>query len=195
MLLSLNFALSALAASQTILVVGDSLSAAYGIDAQKGWVQLLQSRLQEQKFDYRVVNASISGDTAGGGAGRLPALLKAHRPNVVIVELGGNDGLRGLSPAEINRQLTIMVRAAQATGAKVLLLGMKIPPNYGKTYTDQFEKVYRDVAARERVPLVPFLLDGIGANRKLMQGDGIHPTAEAQGRMLENVWGQLKSLL
>jgi acyl-CoA thioesterase I len=179
----------------TLLVVGDSISAAFGMDTRQGWVALLEKRLDEQGFDHQVVNASISGDTSAGGAARLPALLAEHQPELVIIELGGNDGLRGQPPAQLQQNLAAMVQASQQQGAKVLLLGMQLPPNYGVRYTTAFAEVFPRVAGEFDVPLVPFVLEGVGGVPALMQADGIHPTAEAQPVLLENVWPALKPLL
>jgi acyl-CoA thioesterase-1 len=179
----------------TVLVVGDSISAALGLDTRQGWVSLLQNRLQEGGFAHRVVNASISGDTSAGGLARLPALLSQHQPQLVIIELGGNDGLRGQPPAQLQQNLARMVDAATASGAKVLLLGMRLPPNYGQRYTQAFAQVFSDVAADKQVPLVPFLLEGVGGVPGMMQADGIHPAVAAQPQMLENVWPTLEPLL
>lgn len=179
----------------TLLVVGDSISAAFGMDTRQGWVALLEKRLDEQGFDHQVVNASISGDTSAGGAARLPALLAEHQPELVIIELGGNDGLRGQPPAQLQQNLAAMVQASQQKGAKVLLLGMQLPPNYGVRYTTAFAEVFPKVAGEFDVPLVPFVLEGVGGVPGLMQADGIHPTAEAQPVLLENVWPTLKPLL
>jgi acyl-CoA thioesterase-1 len=179
----------------TVLVVGDSISAALGLDTRQGWVSLLQNRLQEGGFAHRVVNASISGDTSAGGLARLPALLSQHQPQLVIIELGGNDGLRGQPPAQLQQNLARMVDAATASGAKVLLLGMRLPPNYGQRYTQAFAQVFSDIAADKQVPLVPFLLEGVGGVPGMMQADGIHPAVAAQPQMLENVWPRLEPLL
>jgi len=179
----------------TVLVVGDSISAALGLDTRQGWVSLLQNRLQEGGFAHQVVNASISGDTSSGGLARLPALLSQHRPQLVIIELGGNDGLRGQPPAQLQQNLARMVDSATASGAKVLLLGMRLPPNYGQRYTQAFAQVFSDVAADKQVPLVPFLLEGVGGVPGMMQADGIHPAVAAQPRLLENVWPTLEPLL
>ena len=179
----------------TLLVVGDSISAAFGMDTRQGWVALLEQRLNEQGFDHLVVNASISGDTSAGGAARLPALLAEHQPELVIVELGGNDGLRGQPPAQLQQNLAAMVQQSQKVGAKVLILGMQLPPNYGQRYTTAFAAVFPQVASEFSVPLVPFVLEGVGGVPEMMQADGIHPTAEAQPRLLENVWPTLKPLL
>jgi acyl-CoA thioesterase-1 len=179
----------------TLLVVGDSISAAFGMDTRQGWVALLEKRLDEQGFDHQVVNASISGDTSAGGAARLPALLAEHQPELVIIELGGNDGLRGQPPAQLQQNLAAMVQASQQKGAQVLILGMQLPPNYGQRYTTAFAAVFPQVASEFSVPLVPFVLEGVGGVPEMMQADGIHPTAEAQPRLLENVWPTLTGFL
>ncbi|BCD87607.1 arylesterase [Pseudomonas solani] len=183
------------AAAGTVLVVGDSISAALGLETSQGWVSLLQKRMDDEGFEHRVVNASISGDTSAGGASRLPALLGEHKPELVIIELGGNDGLRGQPPAQLQHNLAGMVEQSQKAGAKVLLLGMRLPPNYGKRYTDAFAQVYQDLASARQVPLVPFFLEGVGGVEGMMQADGIHPAASAQGKLLDNVWPTLKPLL
>lgn len=184
---------SALAASQpVVLVMGDSLSAAYGIEQRAGWVSLLQTRLDGKA---RVVNASISGETSSGAAARLPDLLGQHRPEIVVLELGGNDGLRGLPPGQMRANLARMIEASQAADAEVLLLGIDIPPNYGRAYRDAFTGVFTRLADEHDLPLVPFLLEGIALEDELMQDDGIHPTAAAQPRILENVWPELAPLL
>lgn len=187
--------LGQMAQAGTVLVVGDSISAAFGMDTQQGWVHLLDERLKTEGFEHDVVNASISGDTSAGGAARLPALLAEHAPDLVIVELGGNDGLRGLPPSQLQQNLASMIDASREAGAKVLLLGMRIPPNYGERYTTAFAKVYDDLADEKTVPLVPFLLEGVGGIDTLMQDDGVHPAVEAQPLLLENVWPTLKPLL
>lgn len=179
----------------TVLVVGDSISAALGLDTQVGWVSLLQQRLKEEGFEYQVINASISGDTSAGGLARLPALLAQHAPQVLIIELGGNDGLRGQPPAQLQQNLASMAVQAQKQGASVLLLGMQLPPNYGQRYTQAFARVYADVAHEHQLPLVPFFLEGIGGVPGMMQADGIHPAAGAQQRLLDNVWPSLMPLL
>jgi acyl-CoA thioesterase-1 len=178
-----------------LLVLGDSLSAAYGIAEDDGWVALLQRRLDTEGHDYRVVNASVSGETTDGGLARLPRALDVHRPSIVVVELGANDGLRGISLGEMRRNLLEITELSQASGARVLLVGMHLPPNYGPAYTERFHATFREVADRKRIPLVPFLLDGVGTERSLMQDDGLHPTAAAQPRLLENVWVQLAPIL
>lgn len=183
------------AAAQTLLVVGDSISAGLGLDTSLGWVSLLDKRLKEQGFDYQVVNASISGDTTAGGLARLPALLSEQKPKLVVIELGGNDGLRGMAPAQLQQNLASMVDQSRQAGAKVILLGMRLPPNYGQRYTDAFAKVFDSVASEQKVPLVPFFLDGVGGVQDMMQADGIHPAVAAQPKLLDNVWPTLKPLL
>ena len=183
------------AAAGTVLIVGDSISAGFGLDTRKGWVALLEQRLKNEGFDDTVVNASISGDTSAGGLARLPAALAAHKPKVVIIELGGNDGLRGQPPAQLQQNLASMIQQSRDSGAKVLLLGMQIPPNYGKRYVEAFNKVFGDVAQEKKVPLVPFFLEGVGGHPELMQADGLHPAVGAQDKLLENVWPSLKPLL
>ena len=183
------------AVAGTLLVLGDSISAAFGLDTRQGWVSLLEQRLAAEGFDYQVVNASVSGDTSAGGLARLPTLLAEHRPELLIVELGGNDGLRGQPPAQLQQNLAAIVQSARASGARVLLLGMQLPPNYGARYNALFSQVYADVAGAAQVPLLGFFLDGVGGVPALMQGDGIHPNAAAQPRLLDNLWPQLKPLL
>ncbi|MCY1435536.1 Esterase TesA [compost metagenome] len=183
------------AAAQTLLVVGDSISAGLGLDTGQGWVSLLEKRLKEKGYDYRVVNASISGDTSAGGLARLPALLAEEKPELVVIELGGNDGLRGMAPMHLQQNLAAMVSASRDSGAKVILLGMRLPPNYGEHYTQAFAQVFQQVAEQQKVALVPFFLDRVGGNPQLMQPDGIHPAADAQPLLLENLWPTLKPLL
>jgi acyl-CoA thioesterase-1 len=182
-------------AAPTILVLGDSLSAAYGMRLDQGWVALLQSRLRAQGYGHRVVNASSSGETTGGGLARLPRALQSHRPAIVVVELGGNDGLRGLPVAQVRRNLEGIIDQSQRAGARILLLGMRIPPNYGPTYARQFEQVYADLARERRIPSVPFLLRDVALDDSLMQQDGIHPTVRAQPKLLDAVWPRLEPLL
>jgi acyl-CoA thioesterase-1 len=184
------------AEKRVILVVGDSLSAEYGLVRDAGWVKLLEQRLTRQgPRQYIVVNASISGETTSGGRTRLPALLKSHRPAVVVLELGANDGLRGL-PLDLTRaNLRAMVEASQAAGARVLLVGMRVPPNYGRDYAERFFAVFGEIAQEMRVALAPFLLDGFADDMSLFQADRIHPNEKAQARMLENVWPHLRPLL
>jgi acyl-CoA thioesterase-1 len=183
------------AVAGTLLVVGDSISAAFGLDSRQGWVALLEKRLSEEGFEHSVVNASISGDTSAGGAARLSALLAEHKPELVIIELGGNDGLRGQPPAQLQQNLASMIDKSQSAGADVLLLGMRLPPNYGARYTTSFAQVFADLAEQKKVPLVPFFLEGVGGVPGMMQADGIHPTEPAQAVLLENVWPTLKPLL
>jgi len=179
----------------TLLVVGDSISAAFGLDSSQGWVHLLEQRLAERGYPHRVVNASLSGDTSAGGVARLPALLAEHRPSLVIVELGGNDGLRGQPPAQLQQNLAAMVEQSQTAGAKVLILGMQLPPNYGVRYTTAFARVFPKVAKDTGASLVPFFLQGVGGVPGMMQYDGIHPAAQAQPTLLDNLWPSLKPLL
>ncbi|MGF1615926.1 MAG: arylesterase [Gammaproteobacteria bacterium] len=178
-----------------LMVLGDSLSSAFGIEVEEGWVQLLQRRLDQQGRRYRVVNASISGDTSGAGLARLGRALAMHRPAIVLVELGGNDGLRGLDLKDMRRNLEQIVSRSQRSGAQVLLLGMRIPPNYGPAYSEGFHDVYVQAATQYRISLVPFLLAGIADDPQLMQADGIHPKASAQAQILENVWPYLEAIL
>ena len=183
------------AAAPVLLVVGDSISAAYGLPAASGWVNLLAQRLQGAHYRYAVVNASITGDTTAGGRARLPALLKQHRPAIVVIELGGNDGLRGGDVQAMRDNLDAMVQVAQRAGAEVLLVGMRMPPNYGPAYTRAFAAAYTDVARQRKVPLVPFFFEGFAESDAWFQPDRVHPTAAAQPRLLENVWPVLKPLL
>ncbi len=178
-----------------LLVLGDSLSAEYGLPRGGGWVALLQRRLAERKLAYEVVNASISGETTSGGRARLPDLLARHTPAIAVIELGGNDALRGLPLVGTEQNLRDMVRAAKAAGARPLLLGMQMPPNYGRVYAEQFAAVYRRVADAEKVPLVPFFLDGFGDKIEYFQPDRIHPAEKAQPLMLDNVWPTLSRML
>jgi acyl-CoA thioesterase I len=182
-------------AAPTLLVFGDSLSAAYGIPRESGWVALLAQRLQDGKSNYQVVNASVSGETTAGGVTRLPALLKAHKPQQIILELGANDGLRGLPLAQTQRNLEAMIALAEKQGGQVLLVGMRLPPNYGATYAGKFQAVFAEVAKRRKVRLVPFLFEGIATQPENFQADGLHPTAQAQPVLLDNVWRQLAPML
>lgn len=183
---------SASAPARTLLVVGDSLSAGFGLEPGQGWVTLLQNRLTAKGYGYRVVNASTSGDTTTGGLGRLPRALKVHKPAVVLIELGGNDGLRGTPLHVMRNNLLQMIRLSRAAGARVVLAGLRMPPNYGPRYTREFSAVYTALAREEKVPLIPFIMDGVALNPKLMLADGIHPNAKGQPRILENVWPYLK---
>ncbi|MEJ2692359.1 MAG: arylesterase [Candidatus Thiodiazotropha sp.] len=182
-------------AEPTLLVVGDSLSAGYGVTTQQRWVTLLAARLRSRCGDVELINASVSGDTSGGGVTRLPPLLRRHRPALVVIELGGNDGLRGIDSRTMRANLLGMVQTSQAAGARVLLLGVRLPANYGPDFVNAFHQVYYDVAETASVPLVPFLLKGIALDPSLMQADGIHPNDRGQRRMLENVWRGLEPLL
>ena len=182
-------------AAPTVLIVGDSLSAGYGLAAGQGWVDLLQRKLDAQGFAHKVVNASISGDTTAGGRSRIAAALQTHKPAIVIIELGGNDGLRGSALAPVKANLDYMVEAAQKAGAKVLLLGMQLPPNYGSKYVAEFSSLFGDVAKARQAGLVPFVLQTFGDKAELFQADRIHPTAQAQPLMLDVIWPELKKLL
>jgi acyl-CoA thioesterase-1 len=179
----------------TVLVLGDSLSAAYGLEQKQGWVSLLEQRLHNQCDDCRVVNASISGETSAGGLSRIDALLSHHNPNILIVELGANDGLRGLPLTEMYHNLAAIISTAQHRSVKVVLLGMRLPPNYGPGYTQDFQKVYQRLSDKHPIAWVPFLLAGLANERNMFQPDGLHPIAEAQGMMLDNVWPVLRPLL
>lgn len=181
--------------AQNILLIGDSISAAFGLEIEQGWVSLLQKRLEEQDYPHRVVNASVSGETSAGGLARLPALLEQVQPELVIIELGGNDGLRGLPAANMQQNLSAMVEQSRASGADVILLGMRIPPNYGPRYNDAFEQVFVDLSQSLDVPLVPFLLEGVGTVPELMLDDGIHPGAAAQPLLLDNAWPVIRQWL
>lgn len=172
----------------TIVVFGDSISAAYGIEVNKGWVAKLQQKLKQENKSYQVINASVSGETTSGGLARLPQVLSQYQPKILILELGGNDGLRGQPPKLMQQNLQKMIQQAKKQNVKVVLLGMKIPPNYGKAYNQAFEKVFVDVASTEQVPFVPFFLEGVGGHDDLMQADGIHPNEKAQDKLLKNVW-------
>lgn len=182
-------------AGGTILIYGDSLSAAYGLAQNAGWPALLQTRLKQEGKDYTVSNVSISGETSSGGATRIAGALRTHKPGVVIVALGANDGLRGLPPAAMRANLAKIVAQCQRAKAGVLLVGMRMPPNYGETYTQQFAEVYTALAREYKTALLPFLLEGMAQRRELFQADNIHPTAEAQPILLENVWKALVPLL
>jgi len=189
-------AVSAQAEAPVILVFGDSISAGYGLPRiEQGWVALLQARLKNQGYGYEVVNASVSGETTAGGLARLPRALTLHHPRIVILELGGNDGLRALPIAQMRENISRMIELSASAGAKALLLGMRIPPNYGPDYTARFGEVYSDLARDKHVPAVPFLLNDIALSADLMQADGIHPNQAGQPRLLENVWPALLPLL
>ena len=181
--------------SPALLVVGDSISAGYGLPAGAGWVDLLARRIGAERYPLHVVNASITGDTTAGGRARLPALLARHKPSIVIVELGGNDGLRGGNLQSTRANLDAMVAAIQQSGAAALIVGMKLPPNYGPVYTREFDAIYTEIAKARKVPLVPYFFEGIGERNEFFQPDRIHPTASAQPHLLDNVWPALKPLL
>ena len=184
------------AAAPVILVFGDSISAGYGLPrVEQGWVALLQARLRDQGYGYQVVNASVSGETTQGGLARLPRALNLHHPAIVVLELGGNDGLRALPAAQMRDNLSRMAELAEAAGATVALLGMRMPPNYGPQYAAQFAQAYSDLARDKKLPFVPFVLVGIALSPGLMQADGIHPNEAGQPQLLDNVWPVLKPLL
>lgn len=178
-----------------ILLLGDSISAAYGMQLDQAWPRLLQNRLDDNGHQYRVMNSSITGETTQGGLTRLPRLLEKHQPSMVIIELGGNDGLRGLSLEVTQENLSNMIELSQGLGACVLLTGIRLPPNYGSSYVESFEAMYAQLAAKYELLLVPFLMQDVALNPDLMQGDGIHPNAKAQPVLLENVWRQLAPAL
>jgi acyl-CoA thioesterase I len=182
-------------AAGTILVFGDSLSAGYGLARNQGWVDLLRARLAQEHADYKVVNASVSGETTEGGKRRLGATLAEHRPQIVILELGANDALRGARIETIRGNLAAMIEECRKRGSQVLLVGMNVPPNYGSDYTEKFRSLFETLAKTQRVPLVPFLFEGFATERTMFQPDGIHPAREAQARMLETVWPYLRPLL
>ena len=175
--------------------MGDSLSAAYGMRVEQGWVALLQARLEAKGYGHRVINASSSGETTGGALARLPRALERHRPAVVVIELGGNDGLRGLPIGEVRANFESLIRLSRQADARVLLIGMRIPPNYGPAYAGAFQEMYGELAKRQALPLVPFFLDGIALEDGLMQEDGLHPNAAAQAKLLDQVWPRLTLLL
>ena len=193
---ALGLTLSGRVGSQppALLVLGDSLSAAYGIATEAGWVSLVQRRVEERGLEFQVVNASTSGETTAGGLSRLPGLLETHRPQVLVIALGANDGLRGFAFETVRTNLSRMIQLATEAGSRVLLAGIRLPPNYGAVYTEGFQAVFREVAAAEQVPLVPLLLAGV-EGFEMMQADGIHPSAAAQPRILDNVWAELEPLL
>lgn len=183
------------AGERTVLVLGDSLSAAYGMDREQGWVALLDERLRQEGFDWRAANASTSGDTTRSGLSRLPRALDQHEPAIVVIALGGNDGLRGVGPGEIENNLQRMVDTAQESSARVLIAGVRIPPNYGRAYTERFANAFANVATENDLPLVPRILDGVAEESSLMQDDGVHPRAEAQEQILDNIWSELRPML
>lgn len=186
---------SAYSAPKTVLVVGDSLSAEYGIARGSGWVALLEQKLKAQHIDARIVNASISGETTSGGRTRLPALLQQHKPNLVVLELGANDGLRGLPVPSAEDNLRTMISLAQKNQAKVLLVGMRMPPNYGRAYTERFAGMYKQLSTELKVPLVPFMLEGVALEPANFQADRLHPLATAHPTILNNIWPQFAPLI
>ena len=186
---------SAATGERTLLVFGDSLSAAYGLRADQGWVAQLQQRLAAQGYGYRVVNASVSGETTSGGRNRIARALTQHKPGLVVLELGANDGLRGLPVKETRENLAFMIDAIRRAGSKVLLLGIRIPPNYGPQYTQAFGDIYAGLAKEKKAPVLPFLLEGFALDERFMQPDGLHPNAQGQPLVLANVWPALKPLL
>jgi acyl-CoA thioesterase-1 len=195
LLMLLNIGGISIASAATILVYGDSLSAGYGVTRHSDWAHLLQLRLRDKKTDYTVANASISGETTLGGVNRIDDALRTHRPAITIVALGANDGLRGSDLNAMRSNLERIIDAARGAKSQVILVGMQIPPNYGPQYTEKFSATFRDVAKAKRVPLVPFLLEGFADKRELFQADNLHPTAEAQAMMLENVWKTLAPVI
>ncbi len=178
-----------------ILVYGDSISAGYGMRADQSWVSLLAKKVQLEEYDYQVVNASVSGETTGGGVVRLEKTLAHHKPSIVVLELGGNDGLRGYPISKIRDNLSRMTRTILDSGAKVLLIGMVLPPNYGRRYTQAFEELFAEVAEQHKIPFLPFLLDGVATPESLMQRDGIHPKPEAQQLLLDDIWPKLEEII
>jgi acyl-CoA thioesterase-1 len=194
-LLSMGVAAAAAPAERTLLVFGDSLSAAYGLRADQGWVAQLQERLEDQGYGYRVVNASVSGETTAGGRARLARALEMHQPQLVILGLGANDGLRGLPVKDARANLASMIADIRQRRARVLLAGILMPPNYGARYASDFAAMYAELAKSTGVPLIPFLLDGVALDERYMQADGLHPNAAGQPLVLENVWQHLKPLL
>lgn len=183
------------AANPTILVYGDSLSAAYGLKRSQGWVALLQKKLAAQHYQYTVINASMSGETTSGGLSRISNTLTKTKPNIIIIELGANDGLHGLPVKEMKANLDAIIKQSKKTNSKVLLIGMKIPPNYGPQYTEAFSEAYAQLSQQHQVALVPFMLDNIAAKPTLIQDDGLHPNALAQPILLDNIWSTLQPLL
>ena len=181
--------------SPVLLILGDSLSAGYGMDREKSWVNLLEIRFKEYGYSYRILNSSISGDTTQGGLSRLPRLIDRYQPEIVIIELGGNDGLRGIDPGITRKNMTDMIRQSQAVGAQVLLAGIKLPPNYGSAYLQQFESIYPDLANEFDTLLVPFFMDGVVFRPDLLQADTIHPNEKGQPVLLDNVWKVLQPAL
>ena len=194
-LLMMAASASAYSAPKTVLVMGDSLSAEYGLNRGAGWVALMEQKLKAEKIDAAVVNASISGETTSGGRARLPALLTQHKPDIVVIELGANDGLRGLPVPAAEANMRTMIELAQKNKARVLLVGIRIPPNYGRDYTERFFGMYKSLSTQYKAPLVPFMLDGVADKPALFQADRLHPNAQAHPIILANIWPQLLALV
>ncbi len=195
LLLIVSFSLTQANFAKVIMVFGDSLSAGYGLDNNSGWVKLLEKRVTQSKDGYTIVNASISGNTSGNGLGRIKTDLDLHNPDILILELGGNDGLRGHSPTLFKSNMEKIIKQSQTRDVQVLLLGIKLPPSYGRRYSQAFESVYIELAESYDLPLVPFFMDKVGVNKELMQRDGIHPNAKGQPLLLDNVWPLLEPML
>ncbi|MCG8325279.1 MAG: arylesterase [Thiotrichales bacterium] len=195
LLVCLTFVTPVHAAEKSILILGDSLSASYGIAVDKGWVALLQERLQTRHYDYTVFNASISGETTAGARSRLPALLERVAPDITLIELGANDGLRGFPPQVIKDNLTSMIAQLHSAGSRVILVQMHLPPNYGRAYTTRFDNLYRQIANEHGIQLAPFILQNMYDDPELMQEDGLHPRAKAQPLILNHIWPVLENLL
>jgi acyl-CoA thioesterase-1 len=192
---SVLVAISTAASAGTILVFGDSLSAGYGLPQDKGWVHLLETRLRDERLNYTVANASVSGETSAGGVRRIPDALKQHQPDIVVIELGANDGLRGQNLDVMRQNLEAMIDASRKASAQVLLVGMRLPPNYGMSYTEKFRQAFADIARAKKTAFVPFLFEGFGEDGRYFQADRVHPTSEAQALMLDTIWTGLKPLL
>ncbi len=187
--------LSSIAQAQSILIVGDSISAGFGINPEEGWVTLLEEKLQAENSPYSIINTSISGDTTTNGLARLPSLLEKHQPEITIIELGGNDGLRATPPARISENLAKMIELSKAANSKVLLVGIQLPPNYGDAYLARFLAIFPELAEKHQIAVLPSIVEKVGGNSELMQSDGIHPNSKGQPFMLEAVWEQLEPLL
>ena len=194
-IIGLSPAIASVTEPPVLLVLGDSLSAGYGMDREQSWVSLLDTRLKEGGYSYRIFNSSVSGDTSQGGLARLPRLLERYQPKIVIIELGANDGLRGIDPVITRENLTGMIKQSQAAGAQVLLAGIKLPPNYGAVYLQKFESIYGDLAREFDTLLVPFFMDGVALQPELLQADNIHPNEKGQPVLLDNVWKVLQPVL
>jgi len=192
---SVLVAISTAASAGTILVFGDSLSAGYGLPQDKGWVHLLATRLRDERLNYTVANASVSGETTAGGVRRIPDALRQHQPDIVVIELGANDGLRGQNLDVMRQNLEVMIDASRKARAQVLLVGMRLPPNYGMSYTEKFRQTFADIARAKKTAFVPFLFEGFGEDGRYFQADRVHPTSEAQALMLDTIWTGLKPLL